>query len=76
MSNEIEGQNVTVMKLNIYSVHASADRLLNLDSIVESSVYIEFNFWIDWKTFHLFQVSPFFFVKVQVVGINDESLYG
>ena len=42
------------MKLNIYSVHASADRLLNLDSIVESSVYIEFNFWIDWKTFHLF----------------------
>ena len=50
----IEGQNVTVMKLNIYSVYASADRLLNLDSIVESSVYIKFNFGIDWKTFHLF----------------------
>ena len=54
MSNEIEDQNVTVMKLNIYSLHASADRLLNLDLIVESSVYIKFNFGIDWKTFHLF----------------------
>ena len=65
------------MKLNIYSVHASADRLLNLDLIVESSVYIKFNFVNGLKNISLISsVLIFGFMEVQVVATNDESLYG